>query len=213
MLRILVADDHAVVRSGLRLSLEAHPEWEVCAEAANGRQAVDRAREVRPDIAILDLMMPELSGLEAIRLIRHEIPDTEVLVFTFQQSEEMAAEALVAGARGYILKTDPPEDLVSAVDSLSRHTPFFTRSVAETVVHRILKGRAIRGGMLSLLTARERQVVQMVAEGGRTRDVAGALGITAKTVETHRTAIMRKLQLRSVADLVRWAVRNNVVQP
>ena len=213
MLRILLADDHALVRRGLRLSLEEHPGWEVCGEASNGMEAVAQAQALRPDVVALDLMMPELGGLEATRRIRATVPGTEVLIFTFQHTEELAAEVLAAGARGYVLKTDPPEAFIAAVEALERHRAYFTHSVPESVVDRLLHARPLYGVRFSLLTSRERQVAQLVAEGQRTRDVAEALGISEKTVETHRTAIMRKLNLHSLAELVRYAVRNHLVQP
>lgn len=213
MLRILLADDHALVRRGLRQSLEERAGWEVCGEAANGLEAVERAQALRPDVVVLDLMMPELGGLEATRRIRASVPEAEVLILTFQHTEELAAEVLAAGARGYVLKTDPLEAFIAAVEALARHRAYFTHSVPESVVERILHSRPLNGARFSLLTSRERQVAQLVAEGQRTRDVAQALGISEKTVETHRTAIMRKLNLHSLADLVRYAVRNHLVQP
>ena len=212
MLRILLADDHPLVRRGLRLSLEERPGWEVCGEASNGLEAVEQVQALRPDVVALDLMMPELGGLEATRRIRASVPTTEVLIFTFQHTEELAAEVLAAGARGYVLKTDPPEAFIAAVEALERHRAYFTHSVPESVVDRLLHARPLHGVRFSLLTSRERQVAQLVAEGQRTRDVAEALGISEKTVETHRTAIMRKLNLHSLADLVRYAVRNRIVQ-
>jgi DNA-binding NarL/FixJ family response regulator len=211
MLRVLLADDHALVRRGLRTALEEHTGWEVCGEAANGVEAVALAQALRPDVAALDLMMPELGGLEATRRIRASVPGTEVLIFTFQHTEELAAEMLAAGARGYVLKTDPPEAFLAAVEALSQHRAYFTHSVPEITMHRLLRSRSPQGSHFSLLTSRERQVAQLVAEGRRTRDVADALGISEKTVETHRTAIMRKLNLHSLADLVRYAVRNHLV--
>jgi DNA-binding NarL/FixJ family response regulator len=213
MFTILLADDHPYLRMGLRDALQEHEGWQVAGEAQTGREAIERARELKPDLVILDLMMPELNGIEAARHIRQELPATDVLVHTFYESEELAAEAIAAGARGYVLKSDKPEDLIAAVDALSRHTPYFSRKISETVVERMVNGRPYRGGMLSLLTPREREVLQMVAEGLRTKDIASRLTISEKTVETHRSAIMRKLQLESVADVVRYAVRNNIVQP
>jgi DNA-binding NarL/FixJ family response regulator len=213
MLRILLADDHALVRRGLRVALEERPDWRVCGEAKDGLEAVAQAQGLRPDVVALDLMMPELGGLEACRRIRAAVPGCEVLIFTFQHTEELAAEVLAAGARGYVLKTDPPEAFLAAVEALSEHRAYFTHSVPESVVDRILHARPLGGTVrFSLLTSRERQVAQLVAEGRRTRDVAEALGISEKTVETHRTAIMRKLHLHSLADLVRYAVRNRIVQ-
>jgi len=213
MLRILIADDHALVRRGLRLSLEGREGWEVCGEAATGLKAVEQTQALRPDVVAMDLMMPELGGLEATRRIRATMPETEVLIFTFQHSEELVAEVLAAGARGYVLKTDPPEAFIAAVEALERHRAYFTHSVPESVVDRMLHSRPLNGARFSLLTSRERQVAQLVAEGKRTRDVAEALSISEKTVETHRTAIMRKLNLHSLADLVRFAVRNRIVLP
>ena len=213
MLRILIADDHALVRRGLRLSLEGREGWEVCGEAATGLEAVEQVQALRPDVVALDLMMPELGGLEATRRIRASVPETEVLIFTFQHSEELVAEVLAAGARGNALKTDPPEAFIAAVEALERHRAYFTHSVPESVVDRMLHSRPLNGARFSLLTSRERQVAQLVAEGKRTRDVAEALSISEKTVETHRTAIMRKLNLHSLADLVRFAVRNRIVLP
>ncbi|MFP2913077.1 LuxR C-terminal-related transcriptional regulator, partial [Pyxidicoccus sp. 3LFB2] len=174
---------------------------------------VARAGELRPDVVVLDLMMPELGGVEATRRIRSGAPDTEVLAFTFQHIEALAAEVLAAGARGYVLKTDPPEELLAAVEALALHRAYFTNRVPASVEDLGLHGRPLPDARCFLLTPRERQVARLVAEGQRTRDVAGQLGISEKTVETHRTAIMRKLNLRSLADLVRFAVRSHLIPP
>lgn len=213
MFTILIADDHPYLRMGLRVALQAHEGWSVVGEAADGREAVERACALAPHLVILDLMMPFLNGVEATRQIRREVPTADVLILTFCESEELAAEAIAAGARGYVLKSDSPEDLIAAVDALSRRTPYFSRKVSEAVVTRMVHGQPHRGGMLSLLTPREREIVQMIAEGQRTREIAVRLLISEKTVETHRSAIMRKLQLENVADVVRYAVRNYLVQP
>jgi DNA-binding NarL/FixJ family response regulator len=211
MVQILIADEQAVVRRGLRFFLEGTADWVVCGEVSNGLRALEQARALRPDVVVLDLFLSELNGIEVTRALRAEQPNTEVLVFTSTSSEELAVEVLSAGARGYVLKSDPPENITAAVEALARHLPFFTAGLAQTVVARAALGGARRGG--SLLTARERQIVQLVAQGCRTREIAARLGISNKTVETHRTAVMRKLHLASLADVVRYAIRNHLIQP
>jgi DNA-binding NarL/FixJ family response regulator len=211
-MEILLADDHPVVRRGLRQSLEERAGWQVCAEAENGREAVELAERHRPAVAILDLSMPQLNGIEATRLIRARVPQTEVLIFSLHHAEELAAQAMAAGARGYLSKSDGPGDLLDAVDALSRHAPWFSGRVGGAMVSRIVRGSGNRGGSLTLLTGREREIVKLVAEGARTREIATRLGISEKTVETHRSAIMRKLNLKTVATLVRFAVRNQLIQ-
>jgi DNA-binding NarL/FixJ family response regulator len=214
MVRILLADDHDVVRRGLRWLLEAQPGWQVVAEARTGREAVALAAEWRPDIAIIDLAMPELNGLEATRRIRKELPGTEVLVFTAHQAERLMREALLAGARGFLLKSDAGERLVAAVASLAGHRPFFSAQVSEVLLDAFVRGSASPSTLESeVLTAREREIVQLLAEGRGNREIGEALGISAKTVETHRAAIMRKLGIGSLAGLVRYAVRNQLVEP
>jgi DNA-binding NarL/FixJ family response regulator len=211
MVRILLADDHVVVRRGLLACLQDRPDWEVCGEASNGREAVEMAGRLRPDVAVLDLSMPELNGIEATRLIRQQSPATEVLIFTMHQAEELAAEVVAAGARGYVLKTDPPEELVVAVDALSHHTPFFARKVRGPLLDQASRPRGSRP-MHGILTGREREIVQLVAEGLRTREIAQHLGISEKTVESHRCAILRKLHLDTVVDIVRYAIRNRLIE-
>jgi DNA-binding NarL/FixJ family response regulator len=214
-LRILVVDDHAVVRRGVRALLEGHPGWEVCGEAGTGREAVEKAGRLKPDIVVLDLSLPELNGLEATRQILRESPRTEVLVLTMHHSEELAQQVLQAGARGYILKSDAGESLIAAVETLVRREPFLTPRLAELVLERYVRGPGGQEGELAagvLLTPREREVVLLVAEGRSSKMIASALGISVKTVETHRTNVMRKLRLRSVSELVRYAIRNGLVE-
>jgi DNA-binding NarL/FixJ family response regulator len=215
MLRILLADDHSIVRRGLRELLEERVGWSVCAEAATGREAVERAIEHRPQIAVLDLSMPELNGLEATRRIRRSVPETEVLVFTMHESDELVREVLAAGARGYLLKSDAADQLVPAVESLAKHRPFFTGRVSEVVLDGFLKAGGIEGTSASMqrLTSREREIVQLLAEGRSNKQIARLLDLGVKTVETHRAAVMRKLELESLPDLVRFAIRNQIIQP
>ena len=211
-LRILVVDDHAVVRRGVRALLESQDGWEVCGEASTGRDAVEQSRRLHPDVVVMDLSLPELNGLDATRQILKDAPNTEVLVLTMHHSEELAREALQAGARGYVLKSDADENLISAVDSLRRHLPFLTATVTEFVL-----GDYVRHGDTApdanAPTAREREVIQLVAEGHSNKQVASKLGISVKTVEAHRTNIIRKLHFRTVSDLVRYAIRHKIVQP
>lgn len=214
MPRILVADDHEIVRRGVRALLEGQIGWEVCEEAADGREAVEKAKRCMPDVVILDLGMPRLNGLEAARQIRKASPGTEVLILTMHESEHVVREVLGVGARGYVLKSDAGRDLVAAVKALLRHHPFFTSHVTEFVLERFLKGRVEMDGQdPSALSAREREVTQLLAEGNSTKEVATALGISVKTAETHRTNIMRKIGCHSVTEIVRYAIRNKFLEP
>jgi len=213
--RILIADDHDIVRQGLRALLEAQGGWEVCAEAATGREAVERARHEKPDVVVLDVSMPELNGLEAARQILQALPRTEILILTMHESEAMARQMLAVGVHGYVLKSDAARELVSAVAALAEHKPYFTTRISQMVLEGYLKSEA--GAELpprsGRLTAREREVVQLLAEGKSNKEVAARLGISVKTAEAHRGNIMRKLNLHSVAELVHYAVRNQIVQP
>jgi DNA-binding NarL/FixJ family response regulator len=212
-LRILVVDDHAVVRRGVRALLESQPGWEVAAEATTGREAVELAKHLQPDIVVMDLSLPELNGLDATRLILKESPRTEVLVLTMHHSEELARNVLQAGARGYILKSDADESLIAAVDSLRQHKPFLTSKVTEFVLDDYLRRTEEQEGAAhTLVTIREREIIQLLAEGKSNKEAAAALGISVKTIEAHRANLMRKLRLRSLSDLVRYAVRNKIVQ-
>jgi DNA-binding NarL/FixJ family response regulator len=211
--RILVADDHDIVRRGLRAVLEAEEGWTVCYEATNGREAVERTRELTPDVAVLDVSMPELNGLEACRQIVKTVPETEVLILTMHESEEVVREVLSAGASGYVLKSDAGHLLVAAVAALLRSEPFFSSRVAALVVQGYGGRTSLAGDDLRRpLTARERQIVQLLAEGRSNKEVAAALGISIKTAEAHRANIMRKLGAHSIGDVVRYAIRNRMVE-
>jgi DNA-binding NarL/FixJ family response regulator len=213
-LRILVVDDHAVVRRGVRSLLESHEGWEVCGEATTGRDAIEQNRHLRPDVVVMDLSLPELNGLDATRQIVKDTPGVEVLVLTMHHSEELARDVLKAGARGYVMKSDADESLIAAVDSLRQHKPFLTSTVTGFVLDDYLRRRDGAGEAAHLaVTARERQIIQLVAEGKSNKEAASTLGISMKTIEAHRANIMRKLGLRSVSDLVRYAIRNKIVQP
>ena len=210
--RILVADDHEVVRKGLVALLQAQADWQVCGEAGDGREAVEKATQLKPDVVILDIGMPSLNGLEATRQILKANPQARVLVLTLHDSDQVVREVLNAGARGFLLKSDAARDLVAAVEALRRDKTYFTS--AAMVLEGYLKGGApntVPTAGRSRLTPREREIVQLLAEGKSTKEVAVALGLSVKTAETHRSNIMRKLQLHSVSDLVLYAVRNNIV--
>jgi len=215
--QILVADDHEIVRRGLRALLESQPNWEVVGEAVTGRDAVELARQFTPQVAILDVGMPDLNGLEATRQILKAVPQTEVLILTMHESEQVIREVLDAGARGYVLKSDAGRDLIAAVDALCQHRTFFSSRVSDMLLHAYLRRpeRAEPAAEVSRsrLTAREREIVQLLAEGKSNKEVAQSLNISIKTAETHRTNIMNKLDLHSITELVRYAVRNNIVAP
>jgi DNA-binding NarL/FixJ family response regulator len=214
-LRILIADDHDMIRRGLRSTLTERPGWEVCAEAADGAAAVAKARETQPDVAILDISMPKLNGLEAARRLHTALPATGVLILTMHDSDELVRAVLASGARGYLLKADAGNLVVQAVEALHQGRHFFTVKVAEQVLAGFLNPSAHEPADTAhaRLSPREREVVQLVAEGRSTKEVAAQLGLSAKTVESHRANLMLKLHLRSVADVVRYAVRNRIIEP
>jgi DNA-binding NarL/FixJ family response regulator len=209
MTRIMIADDHHVVRSGLRAILDGQPGWEVVGEAEDGRQAVEIAAEVAPDIAVLDYQLPLINGIEATRQIRAHRPQTEVLIFTMHDSELLIRELLQAGARGYLLKSDARKFLIAAIESLAAHKPFFTGKVSEALLETYLANGEQSD---TALTARETAVIQLIAEGNSNKRIAEVLGISTKTVETHRASAMRKLNVSSTASLVRYAIRNKLVE-
>ena len=216
MLRILIADDHQLVRQGLRQLLEAHEDWEVCAEASTGRQAVELALRLCPHIVILDIAMPELNGLEATRRIKQALPDTEVLILTIHDIEHLTRDLLSAGARGYLLKSDPSAQIVAAVEALAEHKPYFTWTVSKMMIDAyLMQSQRSRGEQtpgLKYLTDREQEIVRLIAEGRSSKSVSALLGISVKTVDTHRCTIMKKLGISSIPQIVRYAVRNKLIE-
>jgi DNA-binding NarL/FixJ family response regulator len=211
-LRILIADDHELVRQGLKALLSSKPGWVVCAEAANGREAIIQAQKHRPDIAVMDIAMPELNGLDAIRSISKMLPKTEFVVLSLHYSEQLVKEVVETGAYAYVLKSDADRDLVLAVEALANHRSFFTAGATHIILDSAKKDSIPVGLTRRCLTSREREIVQLVAEGKTSKEVASVLGISTKTAETHRSNVMRKLELHSVVDLVRYAVRNSVIE-
>ena len=206
--RILIADDHEVVRQGLCWKIKLTPGWEVCGEAGDGREAVALVEQLKPDIVIMDMSMPNLNGLDATMQIRRRQPETEVLIFTGSETEETMRNVFKAGARSCLLKTEASQHLVPAIEALLRHRTYFSSKVSEIVFAGYLAGDSQKSG--AVLTPRERELVQLVAEGKSNKEMSEVLGISVKTVETHRAAVMRKLSLESVADLVRYAIRNGI---
>jgi len=195
--------------------LEAQPGWKVIAEAVDGREAVEKSRELRPDVAIVDIGMPCLNGLEATRQIVKKAPRTRVLVLTMHDTNPLIQQVVKAGARGYVLKSDVASDLVSAVEALCRDQTFFTSKVSQIILDRYVgKAEGVENSPDedSPLTPREREVVQLLAEGKSSKEVASVLGISVKTAETHRINLMRKLDCHSVAEVVRYAVRNLIAE-
>ena len=215
-LRILVADDHDLMRRGIKALLQSHAGWEVCGEAHTGREAVTKAEELKPDIVILDISMPDLNGVDAAKRIRKSSPDTEVLILSVHYSDQLIRDILEAGVRGYIVKSDSDRDLIIAVETLANHKPFFTPRATEVMLTNFNEGKTRAEPpetMRDRLTSREREIVQLLAEGKSSKEVASSLNISVKTAETHRANIMRKLQLHTVSELVRYAVRNQIIEP
>lgn len=208
MTRILIADDHDVVRSGLRAILEAQLGWEVVGEAATGREAIDLALSLKPDVVVMDYGLPLMNGIEVTRNIKTRVPGAEILIFTMHDTDELIRDALEAGARGFLLKSDARRFLIAAVECLAAHKPFFTGKVSDTLLKSFLSsGRA----SCSVLTDREKSVVQLIAEGLTNKKIADVLSISIKTVETHRASAMRKLQIDTTATLIRYAIKNKMV--
>jgi DNA-binding NarL/FixJ family response regulator len=209
MLRILLADDHAMIRRGLKAMLEQHDGWQICAEAATGREAIALAAKHRPGVAILDMAMPDLNGLEATRGIRSESPTTAILVFTMIESGRLIRDVLVAGARGYLLKSDLDRHVMDAVATLASNRPYLGGAVGNEILDGYLRDAATMSET-DLLSPRERETIQLIAEGLSSKEIALKLNVSLKTVETHRTSLMRKIGAHTVADVVRYAIRNDI---
>jgi DNA-binding NarL/FixJ family response regulator len=210
--QILVVDDHELVRRGIVGTIQTRrPDWEICGEATNGQEAVETAAKLNPDIIVMDISMPLMNGLEATRQILKRNPETEILILSMHDSEHLVRDVLNSGARGFVLKADAGDDLIAALDSLHEHKLFFTSKVAEVV----LRGYLTTGSPHPTcpdLTPRERQIVKLIAEGGANKDISNTLGISVKTVETHRARLMDKLGFHSVAEVVRYALRNKLIE-
>jgi len=212
-MRILIADDHAVVRAGLRALLESRSAWEVCAEAADGREAVEKASKLKPDVAVLDIGMPLLNGVEATRRIRTACPSTEILILTMHESDDLVQQVVQAGARGYILKDDADRVLLAAVGSVSHHKPYFSTRVSALADSPVITPGEDAKSSRTRLTPREREILQLLAEGKSNKEVAAMLHISVNTAEAHRANIMLKLNFHSLAELVHYAVRNKIIKP
>ena len=210
MLRIVIADDHEVVRRGVRSLLETRPDFEVVAEACDGREAVLMTMELKPDVIIMDVSMPKLNGVEAMRQLAKAGCSTEILALTMHSSETLAREVLGAGARGYVLKSDAARDLIAAVDVLGQHRTFLTTATSSIVADEFRRsGRPM--SERNILSARELETLQLLAEGKTNKEIAVSLALSVRTVETHRANIMAKLNLHSISELVHYAIRNNIV--
>ncbi len=213
-IRILIADDHEVVREGARALLEHEPTWEVCGMFGNGREAVAAAIALKPDVAILDMTMPELSGQEALRLIKRAVPQTEVLIFSAHTSEKIVAQVFDAGAKSYIRKVDAGRHLVAAIHCLAAHKPYFTPEISEILFAKFVspKAETKSNHAHGKLTTREREIARLLAEGSSNKETASVLGVSVRTAETHRATLMRKLRLDSLPALVRYAIRNGIIE-
>jgi DNA-binding NarL/FixJ family response regulator len=213
--RILIVDDHDVVRKGLRAVISAHEGWEVCGEAGTGAGAVTLALQEKPDVIIMDIHMPDLNGLDAAQAILAQLPSTQVLILSAHESESLIRRMLASGARGYVLKADICEDLISAVESICKGRLYFTSSVSDFVLNEYKAGvlQSSDTPQRTGLTAREREVLQRLAEGRGNKEIATSLGISVRTVESHRANLMSKLKAHSLSDLVRWAVQNELIRP
>ena len=210
--RILIADDHYSLRESVRSFLQSHPEWQIVAEAADGSTALELARTTQPDIAIIDLSLPMLNGVNLTHALRNEFPQIEVLLYTIHERDNILANVLRAGARAYVLKTDSTHHLIAAIDALAVHKPYFSSTVSEMLLLHMLECGAHESETV-LLTPRERQIVQLIAEGKINKEIARIVEISIKSVEAHRIVAMHKLNVRTTAALVQYAIRHSLVLP
>ncbi len=210
-LRILIADHHEVVRAGLRSIVDTRADWQIVAEASDGKEAISKVIASRPDIAVVDYSLPVINGVEATRQIKQRSSSTEVLAFTVHDNDAVIAELLQAGARACVLKSDNVKHLVAAIESLAIHKPFFSQRISESLLHTFLETR--RPSHDSVISPRERVVIQLIAEGHSNKTMSQILNLSIKTIETHRASAMHKLNISSTAGLVRYAVRNKIVEP
>ncbi|HLO21103.1 MAG TPA: response regulator transcription factor [Sphingomicrobium sp.] len=209
--RVLIVDDHDALRRGIRALVETRPNFSVVAEAASGHAAIEEARRTQPDIAIVDYSLPELNGLDLTLALKRELPRLEILIYTMHARDEIITGILKAGARGYVMKSDSEEHLLAALDALAVRRPYFSGAVSEALLEQFLQSN--RHLNVGVLTHREREVVQLIAEGKINKQIADTLDISVKTVETHRASAMHKLKLKTTADLVRYAIRNSLIEP
>lgn len=213
-IRILVVDDHAVVRNGVRFVLEKQPGWEICGEAQTGREGVAAAKELKPDVVIQDITLPELSGMEVLRQVKKALPDTEVIMFTAHEMEDLVHQVFDAGGRSYLLKTDDPSHLIEAVRAAAEHKAYFTPRVSQIILRRLQSGSmGERPTPGNSLTGREREAVKFIAEGRTNKELADVLGVSLRTAESHRAAVMQKLGLKTIGELIRYALRNGIIEP
>jgi DNA-binding NarL/FixJ family response regulator len=209
--RVMIVDDHDALRRGIRALVETRPNFTVVAEAGSGHAALEEARKANPDIAIVDYSLPELNGLDLTVALKRELPRLEILIYTMHARDEIISGILKAGARGYVMKSDSEEHLLNALDALALRRPYFSGTVSEALLEQFLQSS--RHSSAGVLTHREREVVQLIAEGKINKQIASALDISVKTVETHRASAMHKLKLKTTADLVRYAIRNSLIEP
>jgi len=215
ILKIFIADDHEIVRQGVKNLVENEADMEVCGEATIGRDAVDLVLKLKPDVAILDISMPGLNGIEAARQILKAQPKTKILMFTMHEAEQLVHEVFKAGAHGYLLKSDAGRHLIAAIRTVASGSRYFSSKLSDVIFEGFLHKDSphLPGEGEQKPSAREREIIQLLAEGKSNKEVAATLGISVKTAETHRAAVMRKVGLHSISELVRYAIRNHIIEP